>query len=116
MRQNLSDDDTVAYQTQLEEARARDDKRFFKEMIAEIDRDITSDPNMRYTFIFYRFELGLTYPLRVPPMLRKMLDNFRDLLGKISARAFPPVILSVNCTATSTALTYFMTRLSQCSH
>ena len=53
---------------------------------------------------------------RVPPTIRKMIENFRELLDKISRRAISPVILSVNCTVTPTVLTYFMTRLSQCSH
>ena len=89
-------------QAKREEAQARDDETFLNEVVEEIERGFKSAPNFRYTFILYRFEPGLTYPLRVPPwvlpIVRKILENFRHILYKMSRRAISPVRHSVYCT------------------
>ena len=92
----MFDVDALARQVEREEARIHDDKTFFEEVIAEIEHGFTSVPQLKYNFIWTAFKLGLTYTLRVPPMVLKMLENFRDLLDKISTRTISPVILSVN--------------------
>ena len=55
MRQNLFDVDALARQAEREEARAHDDKTFFEEVIAEIERGFTSVPQLKYNFIWYCF-------------------------------------------------------------
>ena len=55
MWQNLFDVDALARQAEREEARAHDDKTFFEEVIAEIERGFTSVPQLKYNFIWYCF-------------------------------------------------------------
>jgi len=64
--------DASSRQAEREEARTHDDKTFFKEVLEDIDQAFSSLPD-----------------LKTPPIVLKMIENFRDLLNKISTGAIP---------------------------